>query len=71
MEGMFEEQGGIKTGIGQIHKVAVMSEEDHLGPEGKFRQCLQGGAGALVIEVDQNVVHNERHRFAGVEAILQ
>src|ERR1035441_4411125 len=55
----------LSTGFGQFDQPPVMGEENDLGLGGKQIGRGEGRRGASVVEVQQNVVHNERRWLVG------
>ena len=49
----------------------VMREQKHLGAAGECGQGVQGGGGASFVELDQEVIGDERDGASGVEGRLQ
>ena len=56
---MFEENRGRHMGLRLFHQVPVVGEEDDLGFPGEFEEGLQGRPGPLVVELNEDVVHDE------------
>ena len=55
---------------GQIHHMLMMREKDHLDPIGQRRQNIQGGPRPFVVEAQENIVHHEGQRLAGVKILF-
>ena len=49
----------------------VVREQDDLGPARDLGQGLEGGGGALVVELDQDVVDDQGDRLVALEVGLQ
>jgi len=49
----------------------MVGEEEDLGAGGQLREHLEGGARALVVEVHEDVVHDEGHGFGAREVLLE
>ena len=47
----------------QFHQMAVVGEEQHLGAAAEVAEDGQDGAGAVVVEDDEQVVQDHRHGF--------
>src|SRR5271165_1600162 len=54
-----EENIVIQSIRGQFHQMLVMGEEQNLGPFGELGQGLECGNGAVVVEVDQDIIDDE------------
>ena len=59
------EPGGRNGLPRQLDEAGVVGEEEHLRLIGQLRQEAQGGGGAAVVEVDEQVVDHERDAIAG------
>src|SRR5262249_24435412 len=55
----------------EFHQVLGMGEKEDLGVFGELSQSFESSCGAVVIEVDQEVVDDERDRLMLVEVGLQ
>ena len=56
--------GGALQGQRLLDHPPVMGEEDHLGAGGEVGQGGEGGAGAFVVELDEDVVDDEGQGWA-------
>ena len=52
-----------KMSTSEVDDVAMMGEEQDLGLPRQLSQGTQGGCGAKIVEVEQDVVDNERDRL--------
>ena len=55
----------------QLHEMGMVGEKQNLGVLAEVAQGSQRADGAVVVEVDQQVVEDQRHRFVIGEMKLQ
>jgi hypothetical protein len=59
-----------KRPVRDIEQMLVVREEQNLGLLREFVQDPEARCRALVIEVDEQIICDERHRFGMVEVVL-
>jgi hypothetical protein len=55
----------------QLHVPRMVREKQDLDAFGQLPQDLEGGAGSLVVEVQEHIVEHERHGFVAREVALE
>jgi hypothetical protein len=68
---MEDELIGIDTVLRQSADVLVVREQDDLSAAGEIRQSLEGGRGAFIIELDQDIINDKRNRLVALEVGFQ